>query len=110
MARTHYSRQAGTTKRRRSCVRIPLAEHGRIRRDAKRSDISMAEYCRRALIWYLANRKQLADPAVCRLAKSELAMIRKGEAAIARGESVSLNDFLHGVDRTRRKTSGRREE
>ena len=34
--------------------------------------------------------------------KSELA-IRKGEAALARGESVSLADFLHGVDRNRRK-------
>jgi hypothetical protein len=27
--------------------------------------------------------------------KSELAAIRKGEAAIARGDSVSLSEFLH---------------
>jgi len=33
--------------------------------------------------------------------KSELAAIRKGEAAIARGEHVSLNDFLHGLDSNR---------
>jgi len=35
--------------------------------------------------------------------KAELTAIRKGEAAIARGESVSLTDFLHRVDRNRRK-------
>jgi len=35
--------------------------------------------------------------------KSELAAIRRGEAAIARGEYVSLRDFLHGLDRHRRK-------
>jgi bifunctional DNA-binding transcriptional regulator/antitoxin component of YhaV-PrlF toxin-antitoxin module len=35
--------------------------------------------------------------------KSELAAIRKGEAAVARGEYVSLTGFLNGVDRNRRK-------
>jgi bifunctional DNA-binding transcriptional regulator/antitoxin component of YhaV-PrlF toxin-antitoxin module len=35
--------------------------------------------------------------------KSELAAIRKGESAIARGECVSLTDFLHGLDSNRRK-------
>jgi len=35
--------------------------------------------------------------------KSELAAIRKGEAALARGERMSLSDFLHGLDRHRRK-------
>jgi AbrB family looped-hinge helix DNA binding protein len=35
--------------------------------------------------------------------KAELAAIRKGEAAIARGEYVSLADFLHDLDRPRRK-------
>jgi bifunctional DNA-binding transcriptional regulator/antitoxin component of YhaV-PrlF toxin-antitoxin module len=35
--------------------------------------------------------------------KAELAAIRKGEAALARGESVSLPEFLHGLDRNRRK-------
>lgn len=44
-----------------------------------------------------------ARPTTYKPTKSELAMIRKGEAAIARGESVSLTDFLHGVDRNRRK-------
>jgi bifunctional DNA-binding transcriptional regulator/antitoxin component of YhaV-PrlF toxin-antitoxin module len=29
--------------------------------------------------------------------KSELAAIRKGESAIARGDSVSLCEFLHGL-------------
>jgi len=38
--------------------------------------------------------------------KAELAAIRKGEAAIARGDCVSLADFLH-VDRPRRKTSAK---
>jgi bifunctional DNA-binding transcriptional regulator/antitoxin component of YhaV-PrlF toxin-antitoxin module len=36
--------------------------------------------------------------------RSEMAAIRKGEAAIARGESVSLTDFLHDLDRNRRTT------
>jgi bifunctional DNA-binding transcriptional regulator/antitoxin component of YhaV-PrlF toxin-antitoxin module len=35
--------------------------------------------------------------------KAELAAIRKGEAAIARGDSVSLTEFLHGLGRNRRK-------
>ena len=40
--------------------------------------------------------------------RSELAAIEKGEAAIARGEHVSLSDFLHGVDGPRRKTGAKR--
>jgi bifunctional DNA-binding transcriptional regulator/antitoxin component of YhaV-PrlF toxin-antitoxin module len=39
--------------------------------------------------------------------KAEWAAIRKGEAAIARGESVSLTQFLHGLDRNRRKTGAK---
>lgn len=35
--------------------------------------------------------------------KSELAAIQKGEAEIARGEFVTLTDFLHDLDRPRRK-------
>jgi bifunctional DNA-binding transcriptional regulator/antitoxin component of YhaV-PrlF toxin-antitoxin module len=35
--------------------------------------------------------------------KSELTAIQKGEAQIARGDYVSLTDFLHNVDRHRRK-------
>jgi bifunctional DNA-binding transcriptional regulator/antitoxin component of YhaV-PrlF toxin-antitoxin module len=35
--------------------------------------------------------------------KSEWAAIRKGQAAISRGESVSLDDFLNGLDRHNRK-------
>jgi bifunctional DNA-binding transcriptional regulator/antitoxin component of YhaV-PrlF toxin-antitoxin module len=38
--------------------------------------------------------------------KAELTAIRKGEAAIARGDYVSLADFLH-VDRPRRKTGAK---
>ena len=30
--------------------------------------------------------------------KAELAAIHKGEAALGRGDSVSLNEFLHGLD------------
>jgi AbrB family looped-hinge helix DNA binding protein len=39
--------------------------------------------------------------------KSELTAIQKGEAQIARGEYVSLTDFLHNVDRHRRKGRGK---
>jgi bifunctional DNA-binding transcriptional regulator/antitoxin component of YhaV-PrlF toxin-antitoxin module len=35
--------------------------------------------------------------------KSELAAIRKGEAEIARGDSVSLESLLHDLERGRRK-------
>jgi bifunctional DNA-binding transcriptional regulator/antitoxin component of YhaV-PrlF toxin-antitoxin module len=39
--------------------------------------------------------------------KAELSAIRKGEAAMARGEYVSLPDFLHGLDRPRRKAGAK---
>ena len=38
---------------------------------------------------------------------TELAAIRKGEAALARGESVSLTEFLNDLDRPRRKTGSK---
>jgi AbrB family looped-hinge helix DNA binding protein len=44
-----------------------------------------------------------AKPATYKPTKSELAAIRRGESAIARGEHVSLTEFLHGLDRNRRK-------
>jgi predicted transcriptional regulator len=34
---------------------------------------------------------------------AELAAIRKGEAEIARGEFLTLTEFLHEMDRNRRK-------
>ena len=39
--------------------------------------------------------------------KAELTAIRKGEAAITRGDYVSLTDFLHEMDRPRRKTGAK---
>ena len=36
--------------------------------------------------------------------KAELTAIRKGEAAIARGDSISVTDFIHEMDRSNRKT------
>ena len=39
--------------------------------------------------------------------KAELAAIRKGEAAIARGECVSLSDFLHDLHGRRRKAGAK---
>jgi len=39
--------------------------------------------------------------------KGELAAIRRGEAAIVRGECVSLPEFLHGLDRPRRKSGAK---
>jgi bifunctional DNA-binding transcriptional regulator/antitoxin component of YhaV-PrlF toxin-antitoxin module len=39
--------------------------------------------------------------------KAELAAIRKGQAAIARGESVGLTDFLNGLDSHRRKAGAK---
>ncbi|MGA3017339.1 MAG: AbrB/MazE/SpoVT family DNA-binding domain-containing protein [Bryobacteraceae bacterium] len=48
-----------------------------------------------------------AKPATYKPTKSELAAIRKGESAIARGECVSLTDFLHGLDSNRRKAGAK---
>ena len=44
-----------------------------------------------------------AKPTTYKATKSELAAIRKGASAIARGEHVSLTEFLHGLDNNRRK-------
>jgi bifunctional DNA-binding transcriptional regulator/antitoxin component of YhaV-PrlF toxin-antitoxin module len=44
-----------------------------------------------------------AGPATYKPTKSELVAIRKGESAIARGEHISLTEFLHGLDSNRRK-------
>jgi bifunctional DNA-binding transcriptional regulator/antitoxin component of YhaV-PrlF toxin-antitoxin module len=47
------------------------------------------------------------EPATYKPTKSELSAIRKGEAAIARGEHVTLSDFLHELDRNRRKAGAK---
>ncbi len=44
------------------------------------------------------------EPSTYKPTKAELAAIREGEAAIARGDSVSLAEFLNDLDRNRRKT------
>ena len=46
-----------------------------------------------------------AKPGTDSPTKAEWAAIRKGEAAIARGQHVSLTEFLHGLDPHRRKAS-----
>ena len=46
------------------------------------------------------------SPKTYKPSKAELAAIRKGEAAIARGDTMSLDEFLH-VDRPRRKTGAK---
>jgi bifunctional DNA-binding transcriptional regulator/antitoxin component of YhaV-PrlF toxin-antitoxin module len=45
------------------------------------------------------------EPAKYQPTKAEWAAIRKGEAAIARGQHISLTDFLHGLDPHGRKAS-----
>ena len=47
------------------------------------------------------------QPATYKPTKSEMAAIQNGQAAIARGESVSLTDFLHGLDHNRRKAGAK---
>jgi hypothetical protein len=42
-------------------------------------------------------------PATYKPTKSELAAIHKGEVEIARGDYVTLTDFLHDLDRPDRK-------
>jgi bifunctional DNA-binding transcriptional regulator/antitoxin component of YhaV-PrlF toxin-antitoxin module len=43
------------------------------------------------------------EPPTYKPTKRAWAAIRKGEAAVARGESVSLTEFLHGLDSNHRK-------
>jgi len=45
------------------------------------------------------------EPPAYRPTKSELVAIQKGEAEIARGEYVTLTNFLHDLDRHPRKVS-----
>lgn len=47
------------------------------------------------------------EPPAYKPTKAEWAAIRRGEAAIARGDSVSLADFLHDLDSQRRKTGAK---
>jgi hypothetical protein len=47
------------------------------------------------------------QPATYKPTKSGMAAIRDGQAALARGESVSLTDFLHGLDHNRRKAGAK---
>ena len=48
-----------------------------------------------------------APPRTYKPSKAELAAIRKGEAAVARGEYVSLTEFRDELDRPRRKTGAK---
>jgi hypothetical protein len=48
-----------------------------------------------------------APPPTYKPSKAELAAIRRGEAAIARGEYVPLDEFLNEVDRPRRKSGAK---
>jgi hypothetical protein len=48
-----------------------------------------------------------APPQTYKPTKAELVAIRRGEAAIARGEYVSLNEFLHELDSPRRKSGAK---
>jgi bifunctional DNA-binding transcriptional regulator/antitoxin component of YhaV-PrlF toxin-antitoxin module len=48
-----------------------------------------------------------AEPSTYKPTKSELAAIRKGQAAISSVESVSLTDFLNGLDSHRRKAGAK---
>ncbi len=46
-------------------------------------------------------------PSAYKPTEAELTAIRKGEAAIARGDSVPLTEFLHGMDSQRRKAGAK---
>jgi bifunctional DNA-binding transcriptional regulator/antitoxin component of YhaV-PrlF toxin-antitoxin module len=47
------------------------------------------------------------EPPAYKPTKAEWAAMRKGEAAIASGDSVPLTEFLHGLDSQRRKTGSK---
>lgn len=49
----------------------------------------------------------VVEPPAYKPTKAELAAISKGEQALARGESVSLTEFLHDLDNPRRKASSK---
>ena len=48
-----------------------------------------------------------AETSTYKPTKAELTAIRKGDAAIGRGQYVSLTDFLHDLDRGRRKAGAK---
>jgi Arc/MetJ-type ribon-helix-helix transcriptional regulator len=52
-----------------------------------------SELVREALRAYFESRYPAAQPT-----KAELAALRRGRAAFRRGDSVSLDEFLHGVE------------
>jgi bifunctional DNA-binding transcriptional regulator/antitoxin component of YhaV-PrlF toxin-antitoxin module len=47
------------------------------------------------------------EPPAYKPTKAEWAAIRKGETAVARGESVPLTEFLNGLDSQNRKTGAK---
>jgi bifunctional DNA-binding transcriptional regulator/antitoxin component of YhaV-PrlF toxin-antitoxin module len=49
----------------------------------------------------------LAKPDTYKPTRSEMAAIRKGQAAIARGDTISLTEFLHGLDRNSRQAGAK---
>lgn len=86
-------------KLQRVSVRFPVSEYNQIKHDAKRQGTSMAEFLRQATVWYLANYASSPYTPT----KAEAAAIRKGRAAMKRGDSVTLEQ-LHSDLLRRRQT------
>lgn len=62
-----------------------------------------SELVREALRAYFESRYPVAQPT-----KAELAALRRGRAAFRRGDSVSLDEFLHGVESPARRSRTKR--
>lgn len=69
----------------------------------KAENRTRSELVREALRYYIESRFPAVEPT-----KTELAIIRRGRVAFARGDYVSLDDLLHDLGRKDHRTGPKR--
>jgi predicted transcriptional regulator len=80
-------------------ISLPPAMIEQVEAVRKAENRTRSELFREALRTYFSTRFPVVTAS-----KSERAAIRQGRAQIRRGEYVTLDQLLHGLDATRRKT------
>lgn len=84
-------------------ISLPPAMVRQMERVRKREHRTRSELVREALRAYLEDRFPVVVPT-----KAELAAIRRGRAAIRRGDYVSLDELLHDPESRSRRSSAKR--
>src|SRR5713101_6869981 len=84
-------------------VSLPPAMVRQFEEVRKRESRTRSELVREALRIYFESRYPTVTPT-----KAELAALRRGRAAFRRGNSVSLNQFLHDVEPSTRPSRTKR--